>query len=334
MPIRHVITTYDYHHGQSTRILAAGIPPVPGDTMQEKQANFERRHDSIRASLMLEPRGHRNMLGAVITPAVSAEADIGVLFLHGAGYFDMCGDSAFSTAAAAVELGLVPRGDGSVDVLMDTVAGLVKARVSSENGVVSSIAIENVPAYYCEPQSLRVPTVGDVTVDLAYGGLIYAFVEATDLGVSSLKAIDRHELTQLGTSVLEQARKTIRFDDPVARRTRGVDLVTIVEPLADRQGQRVANFYAHLTMGRTPSGTGLSARLATMHAKGKLGLDERFVHESVLGLDFTGTIIEVKEDEESGTQLVRPIIETRSFLMGIQQFIIDEDDPFQSGFVL
>ncbi|MEX2542041.1 MAG: proline racemase family protein [Trueperaceae bacterium] len=335
MRLRHVVTTYDYHHGQSTRILAAGIPPVLGKSMQQKQDNFARAHDNIRASLMLEPRGHKNMLGAVITPAVRPDAHLGVLFLHGNGYFDMCGDSAFSTAAAAVELGLVPKEEGVVEVLMDTVAGPLSARVCIEGGVVCSIGIENVRSYFCETQSLAVPSLGEITVDLAYGGLIYAFVEVHDLKAPALSQINRDELTKLGSLILTEAKERIRLTDPVTGKERGVDLVTLVEPLEGRLGQRVANFYAPLTMGRTPSGTGLSARMATMHAKGKLKVGEHFIHESVLGLEFTGTISDVQPAENSkGTRTVRPMIETRSYLMGIQQFIIDDDDPFKYGFSL
>jgi proline racemase len=337
MRINRSLTCWDYHHGQATRILVAGFPPIPGSTMLEKQANFEESLSCLRTALLMEPRGHRNMIGAIVTEPVRPESIIGVIFTHPAGYFSMCGDSAFSVTCFLVESGMLGIRSGEVSLEMDTVAGPVRADVVIQDGECISATIQNVESYMLGAVSMEV-NGNVVSCPVSYGGLNYALVPAKAVGIPALRFADldddqRRGVLNMGSAALRAAQLVTGNGTSLP----SVDLVTLYEPLEGDRGVRVANFYAPGTMGRTPSGTGLSARLAWEYASGNLAIGEDFVHESVLGMRFVGRVEAVREraSHESSTQpAVVPSITARSFLMGIQQVMITDDDPFKEGFQL
>lgn len=336
MRVHRSVTCWDYHHGQATRILVAGFPPVRGDTMAEKQVNFETSLGWLRKSLCIEPRGHRNMLGAVITEPVRPDSIVGVLFTQPAGYFSMCGDSAFSVACFLVESGIVAVRSGETTIEMDTVAGPVRAELVISDGVCLSATIRNVPSYVVGTLQLELNGTS-FSCPLSYGGLTYALVPAAAMGLSSLRfnKLDdqgRRAVLAAGSTALKAAQDAGGPKHSLPP----VDLVTLWEPLEDERGVRVANFYAAETMGRTPSGTGLSARLAWEHASGNLRQGEDFIHESGLGLRFVGRVAEECDAgaESAGKSAIVPSITARSYLMGIQQMMFIDDDPFRDGFEL
>lgn len=341
MRARHILYTWDYHHGQATRVILGGLPPLPGATMLDKQKAFTRNWDHVRTSLMREPRGHRNMLGAVITDPVTPDGAVGMLFLSPHGFFEMCGDSTFSAVAALIDSGILPYDDpdGDMTVKVDTVAGRVNVRVQLQHGDPIKITFENVPSYDLGTIELELPETGDVRALLGYGGLTYAFVEAQDVGIPSLRDVDRDELLRLGTRLWQAARASTCLPSSLGPErvgeSRAVDLVTLWELLEDARGTRVANFYAPHTYGRTPSGTGLSARTAIEVAAGRLKKGETFIHESLLGLRFIASPVttDIPRADEGPPGCI-PAITARSFLMGICQWLLHSEDPFQQGFIV
>ncbi len=329
MKAQHIIYTWDYHHGQATRVVVGGLPPLRGATMREKQDDFQKRCDYVRTSLMQEPRGHKNMLGAVLTDPATPDGDIGMLFLSPQGYFDMCGDSTFSGVACLIDSGLIryEDPDGQVLIKLDTVAGRVDAHVQLKAGEPIAITFDNVASFALGTQTLQVQGLGSVETALAYGGLLYAFVQAQQVGIPSLLGTPRERLLDVGTNVWLAAREQTKISLGGNGEYKPADLITLWEPLDGEKGARVANFYAPQTTGRTPSGTGLSARTAIEVAAGRLGPGEPFVHESLLGLRFTAR---VAQKSASG---VVPSITARSFLMGTAQWVLHPEDPFRCGFV-
>lgn len=334
MRAQQTIYAWDYHHGQATRVVLGGLSPLRGATMQEKQDDFIKRYDYVRTSLMQEPRGHKNMLGAVLTEPVTPDGHIGVLFLSPQGYFDMCGDSTFSAVAAMIDSGMISYAhpDDEIQINLDTVAGRVNVRAQLKEGEAAAITFNNVPSFTLGAQSLPVPGTGPVEAWLGYGGLVYAFVKAQDVGIHSLRDIKRDDLLETGTRVWQAARENIRV--VLSGEKKPIDLITLWEPLDKERGARVANFYAPLTTGRTPSGTGLSARVAIEAAAGRLAQGETFFHESLLGLRFAGRIVSEGIAAADGSlRGIVPSITARSFLMGTGQWILHPDDPFRSGFI-
>lgn len=330
MRTRRIVTCWDYHHGQATRILVSGHPFVPGATMREKQESFRDVADDLRAALCREPRGHRNMLGAILTEPVEPGSVLGVLFTSPDGYFEMCGDSSFSLGSYLADSGLVAKpdgGTGTVDAAVDTVAGTVVLKLRFDRSELVDTTIRNVAAHLVEAgRSVDVDGLGSFRAEIGYGGLTYAFFDASELGFSTLLLDDlpgseQSRLIEVGSALWTAARAALP--------DRPVDLVTISQRLPDETGYRVANFYARGTMGRTPSGTGLSAHIGIDYGLGRLKLGDTVVHESVLGLRFTGTAV-----AESPTMPVAvvPELSARSYLMGVQQIYFEDDDPFQGGF--
>lgn len=341
MRAKQIITTWDYHHGQATRVITGGVPPLRGATMAEKQASFAAQCDHVRSSLMQEPRGHRNMLGAVLTDPSTPDGDIGLLFLHPRGFFEMCGDSTFSSVACLIDAGIIPYSDpnGAMSIKVDTVAGRVNVEVQLQDGEAVGITFNNVPSYALGSQPLRVDGMGEVEALLGFGGLTYAYVEARSVGIPSLREVDTATLLEVGGRVLAAGREQISLPSLVSPTQMGeqrpVDLITLWEPLGIVKGTRVANFYAPQTCGRTPSGTGLAARVAVEVAAGRLQVDETFIHESPLGLRFLGKAVEMNIPRpDGGTAGIVPAITARSFLMGTSQWVLHPDDPFQAGFIL
>jgi proline racemase len=340
MRAQQVITTWDYHHGQATRVIVAGLPPLRGATMAEKQAYFAEHCDHVRTSLMQEPRGHKNMLGAVLTEPVTPDGDIGMLFLSPQGFFEMCGDSTFSATAALIDSGMVRSDgpDGELDLKIDTVAGRVEAHVALHGGEPVAITFDNVVSYSLGSQKIEVEGTGLVEAWLGYGGLTYAFIAARDLDLPALAQVERDALLDAGTRALRSARAQTSLPAYIGPdrlgESRPVDLVTLWEPLPDERGAQVANFYAPHTCGRTPSGTGLSARVAVEAAAGRLGLGETYIHESPLGLRFTATLRQTGVARAGdGPPGVVPAVTARSYLMGTAQWVLHPDDPFKHGFV-
>ncbi len=332
MQFRHLIHTLDYHHGQASRTIMSGYPPIPGRTMAEKAAFYDRHLSWIHRSLIREPRGHANMLGSIITEPVSPEAVVGVLYLHAEGQFEMCGDSAFATAHAVLENGMVPTTEPWTDFAMDTVAGPVRVRAGVENGKVLQVSIENVPAFYLGDRSLRLPNKKALTLEIAYGGLYYAFVDAGTAGLPLVLENGR-ALIGLGMEIIQKANADpdIRTMDP--SRETAIQLVTFYEPLTDGTADyRVCNIYPPGRMGRTPSGTGLSAHMALRRHKKTLALHQDLIQKSMVGTTFTGRLTDSRDRD--GHVCYTPVISAKSYLMGIHQFVIDPDDPFKEGFMM
>ena len=332
MKFKHLINTLDYHHGQASRTVISGYPPILGSTMKEKAAYYDKHLSWIHRSLIREPRGHANMLGSILTEPVSPEAAIGVLYLHAEGQFEMCGDSAFATAFAVLENGIVESTEPLTEFAMDTVAGLVRVKAEVHDGCVNRVTIENVPAFYINDYQTTLPNGTIITLEVAYGGLYYAFVNSDQIGIS-LKPENAGHLIRLGMEIIGLANNTLKIKQNHPPHDVALNLVTFYEKLENQNSDyKVCNIYPPGRMGRTPSGTGLSAHLALRCQKGQLRLHQDFIQKSIVGTTFTGRLTgkTKKDDLISYT----PTISTKSYLMGINQFVIDPDDPFKEGFDL
>ncbi|MCD4677637.1 MAG: proline racemase family protein [Desulfobacula sp.] len=332
MKFKHLINTLDYHHGQASRTIISGYPPILGSTMKKKAAYYDKHLAWIHRSLIREPRGHANMLGSILTEPVSPEAAIGVLYLHAEGQFEMCGDSAFATAYAVLENGIVEPVEPLTEFAMDTVAGLVRVKAEVRDGSVNQVTIENVPAFYVEDYQTTLSTGTLVTLEIAYGGLYYALVDSNFIGIS-LKPKNAGRLIKLGMEIIGLANDTLNIRHNYPPYDININLVTFYEKLeTQKSNYLVCNIYPPGRMGRTPSGTGLSAHLALRCHKGQLKLHQDFIQKSIVGTTFTGKL--TGKSKKEGLVSYIPAISTRSYLMGINQYIIDPDDPFKEGFVL
>jgi len=325
------ITTIDAHAaGEPLRVITAGLPPIPGDTILAKRRYARENLDHIRRALMFEPRGHADMYGAILTDPVTADGDLGVLFMHNEGYSTMCGHGVIALVTVLLETGMLgPR----ESIKLDTPAGRVTARAAFAGQRVRSVCFENVPSFaYKLDQSVNVPGVGDVRYDVAFGGAFYAYCKASDLGVQVIPEQFR-KLIEVGMAVKQAVMNSIEIKHPFEEDL-GFLYGTIIDgpPLAEGAHSRNVCVFAEGEVDRSPTGTGVSGRVALEHAKGGLAIGEPFVIESLIGTRFTGRV--VREMSFGDYSAAVPEIEGSAWITGRHEFLIAPDDPLRDGLIL
>lgn len=333
MRTRHVFHAVDSHtEGMPTRVITGGVAPIPGATMAERRLHFIEHMDHIRTLLMFEPRGHASMSGAILQPPTRPDADVGVLFVEVSGLLPMCGHGTIGVATVLVETGMVPVVEPVTTVRLDTPAGLVRAEVRVEDGAAKAVTLTNVPAYCAAlDRDVKVPGFGTVPYDLAFGGNFYAFVDLDALGLPFDRA-RQDELLRAGLAIMEAINTEDRPVHPVRPEIGGVKHVHLTAPGSDARHSRHAMAIHPGWFDRSPCGTGTSARMAQLHARGELPLHRDFVNESFIGTRFTGRLVE--ETEVGGVPAVVPTITGRAWLTGTAQYFLDPEDPFPGGFLL
>ncbi|MCA8949868.1 MAG: proline racemase family protein [Planctomycetes bacterium] len=326
------ITAIDSHTaGEPTRIVTGGLPELAGRTMAERRAELASEHDHIRRGIVLEPRGHDAIVAAYLMAPCTAGADLGVVFANDAGYLGMCGHGAIGVATVAVTTGTVAAREPVTEVVLDTPAGVVRCRARVEGGKVRSVAITNVPSFMFRQRAIvPVHGFGKVAVDVAYGGNWFAFVEAEQLGLTVEKSHLR-VLLDAAIAVREAlVREGVRGVHPDSGAEEIVDHVKLfVELPGEQPGARAMTLCPGVAYDRSPCGTGTSAKLAVLHAKGELEVGQTFVSESVLGTRFTARILE--ETRVGDHVAIVPEIEGSAWITGFQNFHFDPDDPCRFG---
>lgn len=334
MRTRHVFHAVDSHtEGMPTRVITGGVGVIPGATMAERRLHFIENMDHLRTLLVYEPRGHAAMSGAILQPPTRPDADYGVLFIEVSGLLPMCGHGTLGVATVLVETGMVPVTEPVTTVRLDTPAGLVPVDVRVEDGAVRSATFTNVPAFCVGlERKAEVPGFGTVTYDLAFGGNFYAFVELDALGLPFDRA-RKNDLLAAGLGLMDAINASPdRPVHPERPDIAGVKHVYLAAPGSDAHHSRHAMAIHPGWFDRSPCGTGTSARMAQLHARGELPLDRDFVNESFIGTKFTGRLI--GEAEVGGAPAVVPTITGRAWVTGTAQYFLDPDDPFPGGFLL
>ncbi|MGD9028620.1 MAG: proline racemase family protein [Anaerolineae bacterium] len=329
---QHIFHTVDTHTGgEPTRVVVAGVPFLRG-TMPEKRRQLQEGYDFIRTTLMHEPRGHADMFGAMILEPARPEADIGVVFMDTGGYLAMCGHGSIGVVVAALTTGLVPLEEPTTEVLMDTPAGLVRARARVEDGRIAEVTVENVPAFLYR-SGVEVETAsGPVQLDISFGGNFFALVPAKRLGLE-VRLDHLPQLTKRGMALLAAIADQLEVVHPTQPHINTVDLVEIYEDLDGEEADcRNVVIFGQAQVDRSPCGTGTSAKMAALYAKGHLDLRRPFVNESIIGTRFTGRLL--REEQIGGTKAVVPEIAGNAYVTGFQQFVVDHRDPLKFGFHL
>ena len=326
-------TAVDSHtEGMPTRVVTAGVEPLPGATMLERKLYFERELDELRLLLMREPRGHGAMSGAILQPPLRDDADCGVVFIEVSGCLPMCGHGTIGVATVLVETGRVEVREPETVVRLDTPAGLVEARVAVQGGRAKAVTLRNVPAFLlARDREVDVAGLGTVSYDMAFGGNFYAIVEAASVGLEVDPAQARR-LIDAGLEVMAAIDRADRPQHPEDERIAGCRHVVLHEPGRDGARARAATSIHPGWLDRSPCGTGTSARMAQLHARGDLAIGEPFVNESVIGTRFTGRL--VGETEVGGLAAVVPEITGRAWITGTGDYVLAPDDPFPAGFSL
>ncbi len=334
MTSNRIFNAIDTHTaGEPTRIITKGVPTIIGKTMMEKKEYMEEHLDWLRRAVMLEPRGHANMFGAILTEPVHQDADIGIIFMDAGGYLNMCGHGTIGTSMAAVETGIVPKLEPITKVRLDAPAGLVEASVAVVDGKVKSVTVTNVPSFlYQQDVKVTTPMLGEVTFDIAFGGSFFALIKSDYLGYDILPE-HSEELMNQALELREIINREIKVSHPLQPHIKTVDLIEIYGPAVSAQADaRNVVIFGDRQIDRSPCGTGTSAKMATLCAKGKLAIGEEFVYESITGTMFQGKIISKTKVGEFDAYI--PQITGSAWITGFNQFVIDDSDPVKYGFTL
>ncbi|EHR78859.1 proline racemase [Thermococcus litoralis DSM 5473] len=329
-----VIKTLDTHTaGEPLRIILSGFPEIPGKTILEKRRYLMENLDHLRKALMWEPRGHADMYGAIITEPVSEEADFGVIFMHNEGYSTMCGHATIALGKVAVECGLVEAKEPITEIKMDSPAGLIKIYVKVRDGKVEKVYFHNVPSFVLfKDETINVPGIGEVKYDLAYGGAFYAFVNAEEIGLKCTPEYYR-QLIDVGMKIKRaiMSEKEIRhpFEEDLSFL---YGTIFIGEPEDENSHSRHVCIFADGEVDRSPTGTGVSARLAILYEKGEIDIGEEITIESIIGTKFTGKVVE--ETRYGLYRAIIPEVGGNAYIVAKNTFLIDPQDPLKYGFFL
>ncbi|MBS7254083.1 4-hydroxyproline epimerase [Flavobacterium branchiicola] len=319
--------------GNPVRVVAGGGPNLQGNSMSEKRQHFLKEFDWIRKGLMFEPRGHDMMSGSILYPPSDPENDFGILFIETSGCLPMCGHGTIGTITIAIEEGLViPKTPGKIK--MEAPAGLVNIEYQQTGKKVDWVRLTNVKSYLAaEGLTIDCPELGEIVFDVAYGGNYYAIVDPQQ-NFSGVQDFTASKIIQYSQEVRDRINEKYPdyFIHPQNDTIRDVThMLWTGTPIDPTSSGRNAVFYGDKAIDRSPCGTGTSARIAQLHAKGKLKLNEEFIHESYIGSKFIAKVVE--ETSIGDIPAIVPSIQGWAKVYGYNNIIIDEsDDPYAFGF--
>ncbi|MFI6699033.1 proline racemase family protein [Streptomyces sp. NPDC050509] len=331
MRTSRLYSAVDSHtEGMPTRVVTGGIGVIPGATMNERRLYFVEHLDHVRRLLVNEPRGHAAMSGAILQPPTRPDADFGVLYIEVSGCLPMCGHGTIGVATVLVETGMVEVVEPVTSIRLDTPAGLVVANVAVQDGHAESVTLENVPAY-CDrlDETIEVPGLGEVRYSLAFGGNFYAMVDLDDVRLPFDRA-RKNEILSAGLAIMDAVNTSAPPKHPQIEGVDHCHHVEFIAPGSNAAHSRHAMAIHPGWFDRSPCGTGTSARMAELHARGELALHQDFVNESFIGSRFTGRL--VGETTVGGLPAVLPTITGRAWVTGIGQYMLDPTDPYPAGF--
>jgi 4-hydroxyproline epimerase len=330
---RHSFFCIDGHTcGNPVRVVAGGGPQLQGATMLERRAHFIAEYDWIRTGLMFEPRGHDIMSGSILYPPTREDCDVAILFIETSGCLPMCGHGTIGTVTTMIEHGLVmPKTPGIVK--LDTPAGLVTATYRQEGDYVEEVRITNVASFlHAEGLTADVEGLGEITVDVAYGGNFYAIVEP-QAAFSDIADVSVQDLLTWSPRLRAALNAKYAFQHPDHEDIKGLRHVLWTgAPRDPKAHARNAVFYGEAAIDRSPCGTGTSARMAHWAAKGQLKAGDDFIHESIIGSLFHGRV--ESETTVGGKPAIIPSIGGWARVTGLNTIFLDDRDPYAHGFSL
>lgn len=324
------IQTIDMHTcGEPLRVILDGFPALKGNSVLEYRRYIKENYDHLRTSLMFEPRGHADMYGVVVTP--STTADFGVVFLHNEGYSTMCGHATLAIAKLAVEAGWIRQKEPITTLAIEAPCGILEAFVTIENENVVNISFQNVPSFVVAlDQEIEVPELGRVRYDLAYGGAYYAFVKAESVGLTCNPSHYRG-LIEKGMEIKKAIMADREIVHPKEKDLSFLYGTIFTEPSTTSYSRNVCVF-AEGEVDRSPTGSGVSARLAIEYTRGNIDLGEEIVIESILGTKFQCKAM--REVDYEGQKAIIPEVQGIAHVTGINTFVIDPKDGLKDGFIL
>jgi proline racemase len=327
-----VIHTIDSHTGgEGTRLVISGLPTLHCTSMAEKLVEARQRMPWLPRLLLREPRGHKDLYGALLTPTCNPRADQGVLFMNNSDFEPMCGHGLIGVVTSLLETGVY----AGPSLVLETAAGLISVRAEVQNGRVRSVEFDNVPSFAVRLDAeLRLDNGEQLIIDIAFGGNYFVLVQADQTEIE-LHTANADHLADLGMRILAAANQQNPVRHPLYPQIDSITDVRFLEPL-DKWSSRNVVILGDRMVDRSPCGTGTCAELAVRYARGQFGIGELFTSQGILGTQFTARVLQEAGSEYNGLPYpaIIPRLQGRAFLTGFHQFFLNEDDPFPEGFIL
>ncbi|MFC7397349.1 proline racemase family protein [Chelatococcus sp. GCM10030263] len=336
MRFNRMITVVGAHAaGELNEVITGGVLDVPGASMFEKMKYLETKGDDLRQFLLNEPRGKVTQCVNLVLPPTRPEADAGFVIIESDYYVPMSGTNTICTVTVLLETGMIPMQEPVTTLTVEVPAGLVKVTAACRNGKCESVTFDNVPAFvFALDAKVDVPGLGTISVDVAYGGMIYAIVDAASLGFK-VEPSEAARLVEVGERIKKAAAEQIPAVHPENPEIHTINQTMFAGPLIDTPDGKRAHNSVIVSPGRhdrSPCGTGTSARLAVMHARGQIGVGERFVNRSIIGTEFIGRVLgTARVGDREG---ILPSITGSAWITAFHQYVLDPTDPFPVGYRL
>jgi proline racemase len=321
--------------GELNEVITGGVLDPPGRSVFEKMRHLETQADELRLFLLQEPRGRVSQCVNLVVPATDPRADVGFVIIESDFYVPMSGTNTICTVTVLLETGMLPMSEPVTRLTLEAPAGLVPVSAACRDGKCESVTFDNVPAFVfaldCE---VEVPGLGTVTVDVAYGGMIYALVDGRALGFEVVPA-EAASLVEVGERIKAAAAEQVPAVHPDNPEIHTINQTLFMEPVSEEAGVLRARNAVVVSPGRldrSPCGTGTSARLAVMHARGEIAVGQKLVHESLLGTEFISVVRGTTE--VGGRPAIHPTITGSAWITAFHQYVLDPSDPFPTGFRL
>jgi proline racemase len=318
--------------GEPVRIVTGGYPKLAGNTILEKRQNALAEHDALRKIMMLEPRGHKEMYGAIPVDPSIPEADLAVLFTHGSGYSTMCGHATIALGRWAIDTGLIGKTEPFTEFTLECPCGPVYVRTDVTDGVIGDTSFESVTGYvHIEGLHVELKNIGTVEVDIAYGGAYYAFIDAAALGLD-FGSDPQERFKAVATELTDSIRRNYKIEHPEADDL-GFLYGTIITETTDTRADTLNRhlcYFAEGQLDRSPTGSGVTARLAHAFYKGQVGIGEKCEFAGATGIAFTGEI--TKKSRLADEKGIVSRVSGRAYYSGTSSYVTEEDDPLKDGF--
>lgn len=317
--------------GESLRLVLKG-PQLKGSTLLEKRDYMINNYDFIRTAVVLEPRGHDDMYGAVMVDPCDPAADLGIIFIDSAYYNNMCGHGSMAIATIAIELGLIPAREPITEVVLETGAGLVTVKVEVQNGKTGDATLQGVPSFLYKQGQVVNPFDSSILVDIGFGGNFFALVAMEQLGLKHSKEY-LNDFIRYGLAIREDINANVQMEHPEKPYINRVeDILFYSEPQFAGDTNKSLVVLGHAMVDRSPCGTGTCTRMAALHARGKLKEGEPFFQESITGAVFEGKVSGLTKVGD--LPAVLPQVKGKAYITGMGTLIINPDDPLKYGFSL
>lgn len=319
------LETIDTHTvGEATRIVVNGFPEITGETMMEKKEFVKENYDHLRNLLMNEPRGHKDMFGAILVEPVNKQCDLGVIFMDSGDYLNMCGHGTIGTVTMCINTGRIPKKE---NVTVDTPSGIIECKVHYNGDQVDSVEFTNVPAFTLyKDLVLDVPSLGEVTLDIAFGGSFFAIVNAATLDLE-IHLDQKQQLLYKAKLIRDYINENVKIEHPTLKAITTVDLVEFSEKVKNDHYRNVVIF-GNEQIDRSPCGTGTCAKMATL----PLAIGDTIIQESIIGSQFTGKILDKVKFYDYDA--IIPSIRGAAWITGKHTFLLQKQDIYPKGFVV